>query len=60
MEQRHCMAKGDQKIKDVFNVKAEKAILAIDLEKIALNSSESGNCLHMKQENLSPERCSVQ
>lgn len=54
------MEKGDQKIKDVFNVKAEKAILAIDLEKIALNSSESGNCLHMKQENLSPERCSVQ
>lgn len=54
------MEKGDQKIKDVFNVKAERAILAIDLEKIALNSSESGNCLPMKQENLSPERCSVQ
>lgn len=40
MEQRHCMEKGaenkiciSQKIKVVFHVEAEKAILAIELEK---------------------------
>lgn len=52
--------KNYQKIKLYFNVKAEKAILAVELEKIILNSSKSTYSLHMKCENLRPERCSVQ